>query len=288
MTERQLNAALDLMRRLPPSQIEDNLAGLIDLVPDLTDDLLSAVDQPLKVAYDPISKKDYLLCDYNRDADSYRSPWSNKYDPPLSDCALPSPKLREIEVQANEVFEIYLNLYFEGGVSSVYCWDLDDGFAAVILMKKTQDQSKKGQPMRGTWDSIHVVEVTDKKKNAHYKLISTVMLSIETENEATGKVNLSGSLTRQESKDFPVTEVDTHIVNIGKMVEDMESKLRLTLETIYFGKTKEVVDTLRSSVGGSELEKRKNLSNQIALSKRWAVFLYSIGSASTRGNRCVP
>jgi len=263
MTERQLNAALDLMRRLPPSQIEDNLAGLIDLVPDLTDDLLSAVDQPLKVAYDPISKKDYLLCDYNRDADSYRSPWSNKYDPPLSDCALPSPKLREIEVQANEVFEIYLNLYFEGGVSSVYCWDLDDGFAAVILMKKTQDQSKKGQPMRGTWDSIHVVEVTDKKKNAHYKLISTVMLSIETENEATGKVNLSGSLTRQESKDFPVTEVDTHIVNIGKMVEDMESKLRLTLETIYFGKTKEVVDTLRSSVGGSELEKRKNLSNQI-------------------------
>lgn len=27
--------------------------------------------------------------------------------------------------------------YFEGGVSSVYCWDLDDGFAAVILIKKS-------------------------------------------------------------------------------------------------------------------------------------------------------
>ena len=26
--------------------------------------------------------------------------------------------------------------YYEGGVSSVYFWDLDDGFAGVILLKK--------------------------------------------------------------------------------------------------------------------------------------------------------
>ncbi len=128
--------------------------------------------------------------------------------------------------------------YFEGGVSSVYCWDLDDGFAACILIKKStfspiifflsiidiiciyqcaqlpcyrsltwlilfplhitaQDQSKKGQPMKGTWDSIHVVEVQDNKRNAHYKLTSTVMLSIETETNNTGQVSLAGSLTRQ-------------------------------------------------------------------------------------------
>ena len=67
-----LDCALDLMRRLPPSQIEDNLAGLIDLVPDLCEHLLSAVDQPLKIAHDAAAKKDYLLCDYNRDGDSYR------------------------------------------------------------------------------------------------------------------------------------------------------------------------------------------------------------------------
>ena len=29
--------------------------------------------------------KDYLLCDYNRDGDSYRSPWTNEYDPPIED-----------------------------------------------------------------------------------------------------------------------------------------------------------------------------------------------------------
>jgi capping protein beta len=44
-----LDCALDLMRRLPPSQTEQNLSDLIDLVPDLVEDLLSAVDQPLKV-----------------------------------------------------------------------------------------------------------------------------------------------------------------------------------------------------------------------------------------------
>jgi capping protein beta len=61
------------MRRLPPQQIESNLSDLIDLVPDLCEDLLSSVDQPLKIARDAQVGKDYLLCDYNRDGDSYRS-----------------------------------------------------------------------------------------------------------------------------------------------------------------------------------------------------------------------
>jgi len=262
----QLDCALDLMRRLPPSHIEDNLAGLIDLVPDLTEQLLSAVDQPLKIAHDPVSRRDYLLCDYNRDGDSYRSPWSNKYDPPLDDGAVPSPELRKVEVTANEVFDIYRDLYFEGGVSSVYCWDLDDGFAACILIKKTQDQSKKGQPMKGTWDSIHVVEVADHQKTAHYKLTSTVMLNIETETPATGQISLAGSLTRQEEKDLPVTEGTPHINNIGKMVEDMEIKLRTTLETIYFGKTKDIVNELRSATSASVMGQRKQLQQQIGSS----------------------
>ena len=34
-TDQQLDCALDLMRRLPPQQIESNLSDLIDLVPDL-------------------------------------------------------------------------------------------------------------------------------------------------------------------------------------------------------------------------------------------------------------
>jgi len=259
----KLDCALDLMRRLPPSHIEDNLTGLLDLIPEFTEQLLSAVDQPLKVAHDPISKRDYLLCDYNRDGDSYRSPWSNKYDPPLEDGAVPSPELRKLEVVANEVFDIYRDLYFEGGVSSVYCWDLDSGFAACILIKKTQDQSKKGQPMKGTWDSIHVVEVNDNKTNAHYKLTTTVMLSIETETASTGTVSLSGSLTRQEEKDFPVNDANPHVSNIGKMVEDMEIKLRTTLEQIYFGKTKDIANQLRNVMSANVKQQQEEMQKAI-------------------------
>lgn len=77
-----MDCALDLMRRLPPQQIEKNLSDLIDLVPSLCEDLLSSVDQPLKIAKDKESGKDYLLCDYNRDGDSYRFV-SNKYSEQL-------------------------------------------------------------------------------------------------------------------------------------------------------------------------------------------------------------
>ena len=60
------------MRRLPPQQVEMNLSNVIDLVPELCEDLLAAVDQPLRVLRDKETGKDYLLCDYNRDGDSYR------------------------------------------------------------------------------------------------------------------------------------------------------------------------------------------------------------------------
>ena len=50
--------------------------------------------------------------------------------------AVPSERLRKMEIKANEAFDIYRELYYEGGVSSVYFWNLDDGFAGVILLKK--------------------------------------------------------------------------------------------------------------------------------------------------------
>lgn len=184
------------MRRLPPQQIEKNLIDLIDLAPALCEDLLSSVDQPLKIAKDKESGRDYLLCDYNRDGDSYRSPWSNTYDPPLEDGSMPSERLRKLEIEANHAFDQYRDMYYEGGVSSVYLWDLNHGFAGVILIKKAGDGSKK---IKGCWDSIHVVEVQEKSSGrmAHYKLTSTAMLWLQTNKTGSGTMNLGGSLTRQ-------------------------------------------------------------------------------------------
>ena len=99
--ESQLDCALDLMRRLPPQQVEKNLSDLIDLVPDLTEELLAAVDQPLKVFRDRTVGKDYLLCDYNRDGDSYRSPWTNTYTPPFDGLWLCIDSIRRSNSKAN-------------------------------------------------------------------------------------------------------------------------------------------------------------------------------------------
>ena len=39
-----------------------------------------------------------------------RSPWSSKYDPPLEDGAVPSAKLRKLEIEANIAFDTYRDL----------------------------------------------------------------------------------------------------------------------------------------------------------------------------------
>jgi hypothetical protein len=71
----------------------------------------------------------------------YRSPWSNKYEPAIDDGFLPSDKLRHMEIEFNELFDAYRELYFEGGTSSVYLWDQDQGFAGCFLIKKSEQLS---------------------------------------------------------------------------------------------------------------------------------------------------
>lgn len=70
---------------------------------------------------------------------------------------------------------------------------------------------------------------------AHYKLTSTVMLWLQTNRQNSGLMNLGGSLTRQIEQDFSINDPATpHLVNIGRMVEDMENKMRSALNDIYF------------------------------------------------------
>ena len=99
------------MRRLPPNKIEQNLTGLTNLIPQETDELLQRIDQPLTEDIDVTTGRKFLLCDYNRDGDSYRSPWSNAYQPAIDDGFLPSEKLRAMEMEANDLFDAYRYTY---------------------------------------------------------------------------------------------------------------------------------------------------------------------------------
>jgi len=109
----------------------------------------------------------------------------------------------------------------------------------------------------GTWDSIHVFESVDRARAAHYKLTSTVILHLSTDSDALGEMDLSGNMTRQIESDMAVDDDTSHIANIGKLVEDMELKMRNLLQEVYFGKAKDVVGDLRSIGTLTEANKDK-------------------------------
>ena len=67
-----LDSMLDLMRRLPPTNVEENVSALVNICPEYADDLLGSVDQPLRLMVDRATGREYLACDYNRDGESYR------------------------------------------------------------------------------------------------------------------------------------------------------------------------------------------------------------------------
>lgn len=213
----------------------------------------------------------FLACDHNRDGDSYRSPWSNAYFPKLDDDNdddenngfYPSDRVRLIELHANEVFDIYRELYFgkSSSVSSVYLWDKDEasdnnrvgnsnetpaaGFAgAFLIQNKVENDS--------SWNSIHVVDVgkLDKKRGTcQYKLTTTILISISPPSEHIKTATITGSLVRQNTRECKVTtSTDTssqHIINIGKFIEDIETEMRKEIDSLYIQKTKNIVEMIR-------------------------------------------
>lgn len=84
-----------------------------------------------------------------------------------------------------------------------------------------------------------------------------MILSLSAETDALGEMDLSGNMTRQIESDLPVDDDTSHIANIGKLVEDMELKMRNLLQEVYFGKAKDVVGELRSVAPLTEANKEK-------------------------------
>ncbi|KAJ1045869.1 hypothetical protein FZC28_6969g5746 [Saccharomyces cerevisiae] len=280
MSDAQFDAALDLLRRLNPTTLQENLNNLIELQPNLAQDLLSSVDVPLSTQKDSAdSNREYLCCDYNRDIDSFRSPWSNTYYPELSpkdlqDSPFPSAPLRKLEILANDSFDVYRDLYYEGGISSVYLWDLNEedfnrhDFAGVVLFKKNQSD-------HSNWDSIHVFEVTTSPSSPdsfNYRVTTTIILHLDkTKTDQNSHMMLSGNLTRQTEKDIaidmsrPLDVIFTsHVANLGSLIEDIESQMRNLLETVYFEKTRDIFhQTKNAAIASSAEEANKDAQAEV-------------------------
>lgn len=276
MSEDKFDAALELLRRLDPKNITENLDRVCQLIQsdhapgseELVLDLLSSVDTPLKVTTCPDSKKQFLCCDYNRDGDLYRSPYLNKFVPPTNDddSPYPSPSLRKLEIRANSSFDIYRELYYEGsGLSSVYLWDtaededadgLEEGFAGVVLIQKQTDDKS------GKWDSIHVFEVTvESKSSAHYKVTTSVILDMA--NPESSSMSLAGTMTRQlESTQSLVNDSSdleiAHLINLGQLIETSENNIRNMMQEVYFDKLKDILLKDVRSLGDTQELKAEN------------------------------
>lgn len=220
---------------------------------------------------DTAANKEFVVCDYNRDEDSHRSPHSNKYYPPMTgEGFLPSPKLREMEITANRLFETYRNLYFEGGLSSVYFFDTDgddtDAFGACWVIHKEIDAT--GNMKESWWDSTHVFEVTPAKDGKFtYKLTTTVMVSIILKDEKVGGVDLSGLRTQQQTIEAKVEKDLDHVTNMGELLERSEQRVRNAIEGIYIQKTRQVINGIRSATAERDAQ-----INMITQSLNAAIF----------------
>ena len=80
------------------------------------------------------------------------------------------------------------------------------------------------------------------------------MLHLTNDAEALGEMNLSGNMTRQVESDLPVENDASHVANVGRLVEDMELKMRNLLRTReqfpYSSATMMLMDAQRKSTSG--------------------------------------
>lgn len=159
----------------------------------------------------------------------------------------------------------------EGGIdtfSPSYC-------SIALTIHHDWAASPPGGSSDGVWDSIHVFEAIERGRTTHYKLTSTVILSLATASSsaapaatALGDLDLSGNMTRQVEQDLPVDTDESHIANVGRLVEDMELKMRNLLQEVYFGKAKDVVGDLRSAGSLSDGARDRETQREIIGSMR--------------------
>eukprot|EP00747_Dinoflagellata_sp_TGD_P003765 gnl/TRDRNA2_/TRDRNA2_109736_c0_seq1.p1 gnl/TRDRNA2_/TRDRNA2_109736_c0~~gnl/TRDRNA2_/TRDRNA2_109736_c0_seq1.p1 ORF type:complete len:295 (+),score=67.54 gnl/TRDRNA2_/TRDRNA2_109736_c0_seq1:66-950(+) len=260
LEEQQRHAALSLLRRLPPQDLQRNFSAIAELAPNLESELASHVDGPLQLLLDDEANRYFIACDYNFDGSGkYRSPWTSNFfsaegegdqltkssPQPLEQCR-PSDRLRRLEKTFNEVFDAYKTSYYEGGVSSVYLWDLEEGFAGAFVIHKELSGDPRGLE-HALWESVHVIDVKETNNWVEYKLTTSVHVHMHVGPPDSGKTALGAHLTRQaDEKKKKAGAEEVHVLQIGRMIEDMEISIRQSLEAVHLAKQREILSNVRS------------------------------------------
>lgn len=253
-----MDAALNILRKTPPAELEKTLEGLQLLAGDHDAETIDAVRQRLQLPFgvDNQSKeveegeKPFLLCPYNKVKDGvYRSPWTGRAWPGGTDIdrSHKEEEIRELEAAANEVWEAYTSMYYGSeAVGSVFLQKADKGsFQGLFGIRK--------DCKTGNWNSAHLVVVDQPNSDCTectYHVKSTVVIALDTgaSEVETNTVKISASIARNTTQTLKVTEVfleSNHLENIGTIIEDVEIDIRSGFERVYIPRTREMVDSIQ-------------------------------------------
>ncbi len=157
-----------------------------------------------------------------------------------------------LEQKCNHVFEQYVKLYYDYAISSVYFADTTEpGFNASFLVKK--ELNDVNSIKYGNWDAIHIVNCTinHAAKKATYRVISTVMITMEAATQELGQMTMAGSCAKNTeqtvalSADFGTNPDAFHIRIAGKMIEANEGLLRSEITDNYINKQRQIINSGR-------------------------------------------
>lgn len=196
-----------------------------------------------------------------------RCPWDDKFYTEksvlCSDChgkddklAAKPKELNQLEKSLNEAVSTYSSLYYgSDSITSVYVegTSVDSEFKVAILIKKRieADDEDIGSSSKATWDSVHLFEINPQDGEDYwiYQHTATIMLSFDNSVENLKNIKLAGNLIRQnESKHQKSADFSQHLGQIGCALEESESRLRSDLQSVYFGRTHDIVNELRSAM----------------------------------------
>lgn len=221
----------------------------------------------------------FIESDFNKDGDSFRSPWSDTFFPPInSDKFLPK-ELRTLEEKLNILFKQYAKLYYgEKAVSSVYIIysgdNISNGFECHVLIKNniTDSDNLGDNTFLDSISNISVKFVKEKdfrdgkkeKIKTIYKsnTIFSYYIKIKQFEDCyyNGTINIS-HLQQNYSQIY--LDYDSHIQFIGTSVEENENNLRNQLDLIYLDKSNYICKSIRKTdtIGKDNNNKIKNLKS---------------------------
>ena len=202
----------------------------------------------------------FIESEYNRDEDSYRSPWSNTYFPKKESNKHLPKELRSLEEKINKLIKLYLKMYYSpDSISSAYINFIDEsisnGFTCCVMIESKINDSPvidQSSFLEST-NIINVKFLREKSEDPNkekikvvYKTNTAFLFKLKMKNE---ECEFNGTECCDCNKTSYIKvyfEEKTHLEYIGKTIEENEEKLRLKLDKIYLEKNNFICNEIRT------------------------------------------